>query len=78
MFWADLGTALRDVTHAKTVFFLGALLAVAQGIEWVHIKFGDTNEEARSSEGLLILFVVANNVTSILTEEALDALTELL
>jgi len=78
MFWANFGTALGDVTHAKTVLFLSALLAIAQGIEWVHIEFCDTDEEARSSKGLLILFVIANNVAGILTQETFDALTELL
>ena len=76
--WADLGAALGDVAHSQAVLFLRGLLAVAQDIQWVHIEFGDTNKEARSSKGLLILFVIANNVAGVLTQEALDALTEFL
>jgi len=76
--WANFSTALGDVTHSKAMLFLRTLLAVTQDIEWVHIEFGDTDEEARSSKGLLILFVIANNVAGILTQEAFDALTELL
>jgi len=76
--WANFGTALGDVTHSKAMLFLRALLAVTQDIEWVHIKLSNSDEEARSSKGLLILFVIANNVAGILTQEAFDALTELL
>jgi len=76
--WADFSTALGDVTHAKAVLFLRALLTIAEHIEWVHIELCDTDEEARSSEGLLVLFVVADYVTCVLAQEAFNALTELL
>jgi hypothetical protein len=48
--WANLSTALGDVTHSKAMLFLRSALTVLQHIEWVHIKFCDTNEEAWTSE----------------------------
>jgi len=50
MFGANFGTALGDVTHSKAVLFLSALLAIAQGIERVHIEFCDTDKETWSSK----------------------------
>ena len=78
MFGANFGAALGDVAHTKTVFLLGSALSIAQGIQGMHIKFSDSNEETRAREGLLILLVVADYMASILAEEALNALTELL
>ncbi len=78
MFWANFSTALGDVTHSEAMLFLRALLAITEHIKRVHIEFSDADKEARSGKGLLILFVIANNVTSILAEETFDALTELL
>ena len=67
MFWANLSTALGDVTHAQAVFFLRLLLTVTQHIKWVHIEFGDTNEESWTCKRFLILFMIANYVASVLT-----------
>ena len=78
MFGANFGAALGDVAHTKTMFLLGSALSITQGIQGMHIKFSDSNEETRAREGLLILLVVADNMARILAEEALNALTELL
>ena len=44
----------------------------------MHLEFGVTDEEARPGEVLLVLFVIANDVTDVLAHEALDAFSKLL
>ncbi len=48
--WANLITALCNVTETKTMFFLGCLLTIAQHVQWVHIKLCNTNEETWASK----------------------------
>jgi len=43
----------------------------------MHFEAGDSNEESRAGE-LLLLVVLAKNVTNVLTEKAFDALAKLL
>lgn len=78
MFWADLSTTLRDVTHAEAMLFLGALFTIAEHIQWVHIELCDADKEARPCKGLLILFVITDYVAGILAQETFDALAEFL
>ena len=78
MFWANFSTTLCDVAESKAVFFLGSLFTVTQLIKWMHIEFGNTDKETRTRKGLLVLFVIANNVTCVLAQEAFNALAEFL
>jgi tRNA G46 methylase TrmB len=55
---------------------INALLAC--GIERVHVQFCDPHKKARSRKSLLILFVVADHMARILTEETLYTFPELL
>ena len=74
---AHLGAALGDVAVAQTEVLLGHVLAV-QGVQRVHVQFGDPHQETRAGERLLVLLVVADHVADVLAQEALDALAELL
>jgi hypothetical protein len=75
-----LGTDLRatfgDVAKTKAELILEKASAV-ECVEGMHFETGDSNEEARASE-LLLLVVFAKDVTDILAEKAFDALTKLL
>jgi hypothetical protein len=73
---ADLGATLGDVAKAKAELILEKARAVA-AIEGMHFEAGDSNEEARAGE-LLLLVVFAKDMTDILAEKAFDALTKLL
>ena len=44
----------------------------------MHIQFGDTDKETRPRKGLLVLFVITDNMAGVLTEETFDAFAELL
>src|SRR5678816_2472371 len=73
---ADFRAALRDVAVTDPV--RGAqLLGAVFRVERMHLEGGDVHEEARADE-LVVESVVAQHVTDVLTEEALDALAELL
>jgi hypothetical protein len=48
--WANLSTALCDVTHSNSVLFLCCALTVFQHIQWVHIKFCNTDKESWASK----------------------------
>ncbi len=78
MLGADLGAALGYVAHPQAVLLLSGLFAILQDIQWVHIQLGDTDEETRSSKRLFVLLVVTDDVASVLTKEALDALSKFL
>ena len=78
MLGADFSTTFGDITHSQAMLFLRLLLAVAKQIQRVHIEFGDPNEEAWSGKGFLIFFVIADNMTSVLAQETLNTLSELL
>ena len=74
---ADLGAALGDVAVAQAVLVLCHVLAVGL-VQRVHVELGDAHEEARTREGLLVVLVVTDDVAHVLTQEAFDALAELL
>src|SRR2546426_9168284 len=74
---ADLGTALRDIAQSDARVPLGELRPIL-GVERVHVEARDVDEEARHGEDPLLLLVVADDVAHVLTQEALDALVELL
>src|SRR5574337_610458 len=74
---ADLGTALGNVAVANSGFRPHHLRARV-GVQRVHLQRRKSNKEAWPGEVRLVLFVVADDVTHILTEKALDALMELL
>src|SRR5262245_19417020 len=77
VFGTHLRTTFRDVAQTKARLLLRQPLAVV-GVERVHVEFGKPDEEPRAREALLVLIVVADHVAGVLTEEALDALAELL
>src|SRR3990172_12375967 len=76
MLGADLGAALRDVAETQARLDPGQLLAV-MGIQRVHLQLRQPHEEARARERRLVLLVVADHVTDVLAQEALDTLAEL-
>jgi hypothetical protein len=47
-------------------------------IEGVHLELGVADEQAGPGEGLFVVLVIAGHVADVLTQEALDALVELL
>ena len=53
-------------------------VASVDGVERVHVERGESDEEARSGVGGLVLLVVTDDVADVLAKEALDALAELL
>src|SRR6266508_908499 len=73
---ADFGTALGDVAIAEAELLLQES-GPGRAVEWVHLERGDPHEETGAAE-LPLLSVVPQNVADVLTEEALDALAELL
>lgn len=74
---ADLSAALGDVAVAQPELLLGHLLAIHR-VQWVHVELGDAHQHARSSEGFVVLLVIAHHVAGVLAQEALNALAELL
>src|SRR5262249_45178225 len=74
---ADLGAALGDVAEADPGHVADHLPTV-EGVQRVHLQFGQPDEEAGAGEALLLLVVVPDDVADVLAEEALDALPELL
>jgi len=73
---ADLGATLGDVAKAQAELILEKGCAMA-AVERMHFEAGDSNEEARAGE-LLLLVVFAEDVTDVLAEKAFDALSKLL
>ena len=73
---ARFGTAAGDVAQARAALVLDLLDAIV-GIEGVHVETGQAHHESGTGEVLFGL-AIAQDVTHILTEEALDALAELL
>jgi len=73
---ADLGATFGDVakTQAELILEKGCAMAA---VERMHFEAGDSNEEARAGE-LLLLVVFAEDVTDVLAEKAFDALSKLL
>src|SRR5207237_9407308 len=72
---AHLGAALGDVAHAHAGFMAKQLAAV-QRVLGLHLQAGHPHHEAGAVEGVLPT-VVAQDVTDVLAQEALDALAEL-
>src|SRR5262245_33873938 len=75
-----LGTVPRAALGDVAVPDPGRLLEVARArrdVEGMHLQAGDADEEAGAGEAVLLL-VIAQHVADVLTEEALDALAELL
>ena len=72
---AHLGAALGDVAQADLELVLHELAPVER-VERVHVEARQVDQEARPGERPLL--VVADDVTHVLAEEALDALPELL
>src|SRR5581483_1408438 len=77
VFRTDLGAALGDVAEAEAVLLL-RLVAPVERVERVHLELGDPHQVPRAGERLLVFLVVADHVTGVLAQEALDALAELL
>src|SRR4029078_4928376 len=73
---AHLGATTGDVAHAGAVVLLELRDAVL-GVQRVHLQTGDADHEARTDE-LVLTLAVAQHVTHVLAQEALDALAELL
>jgi len=75
-----LGTDLRatfgDVAKTEAELILEKAGAV-EGVEGMHFETGDSNEEARAGE-MLLLVVFAKDMAHILAEKAFDALSKLL
>ena len=76
VFGARFGAAAGDVAQAGAALVLDLLDAVV-GVEGVHVETGEAHHESWTGEVLLGL-AIAQDVTHILTQEALDALAELL
>src|SRR5262249_45342350 len=75
-----LGTDLRAALGDVAVPDPGRLLEVTRArrdVEGMHLQAGHADEETWAGEAVLLL-VVAQHVADVLTEEALDALAELL
>src|SRR5947208_2345375 len=63
------------------LFSDGRVLDVGRAVhrvQRVHVEAGQLDEEARPRERALVLLVIADDVTDVLAQEALDALVELL
>src|ERR1700704_4936841 len=73
----DLGAALGDVAEAAARRVLDVGRAVHR-VQRVHVEAGQLDEEARPRERALVLLVIADHVTDVLAQEALDALVEFL
>ncbi len=73
---AHRGAALGDVAVADPVIGL-QILETVLGVDRIHFEGGGVDEETRPYE-FLMEFMVAQNVTDILAQEALDALAEFL
>src|SRR5262245_29227132 len=73
---ADLRAALRDVAVADALRFL-QLGDPILGVERVHLECRGVDDEARADE-LIVLVVIAQDVTDVLAQIALDALAEFL
>src|SRR5262249_17921655 len=71
-----LGAALRDVAVPDAVRLLQRFDAVLD-VEWMHLERGGVDQEPRPDE-LLVQLMLAQHVTDVLTQKALDALAELL
>src|SRR5690349_16443878 len=69
-FRADLGAALRDVAVADAELVLQQRRA-RDVVEWMHFETGDAHEESRTAK-LLLLAVIAQDVTNVLTKKTLD------
>src|SRR5580698_11609762 len=74
---AYLGAALGDVAVAEPEVVLRDLPAVG-GIGRVHLEFGDPHQEPGPRERALVLRMVADHMTDVLAQVALDALAEFL
>src|SRR5437773_7576949 len=74
---AHLGAALGDVAQPHPRLILDEARAVA-GVQRMHVEPRELDEEARPGESALLVLVVADHVTHVLAQEALDALVELL
>src|SRR5262249_36821745 len=74
---AHLGAALGDVAQADAGDVFDECGAVDR-VEGMHVEAGQLDEESRARKRALVLLVVADHVTHVLAEEALDALVEFL
>ncbi len=72
----DLGAALGDVAIADPELFLERRHAIGH-IQRMHLQRGGVDEVTRPDE-LVVLVMVAQHVTDVLAQEALDALPKLL
>ena len=72
----NLRTAFCDVAKTETELILEKASAI-EAVERMHLETGNTHEEARPGE-LLLLVVFAKNVTHVLAEKAFDTLAKLL
>src|SRR5439155_1485707 len=74
---AHVRAALGDVAVAEPVLLTNEFGAIVR-VERMHLERREPHEVARAREPRLVLLVVADDVTHVLAEEALDALMELL
>src|SRR5438094_564422 len=72
-----LGTTLGDVAHADPCAGLEQLQPIV-GVERMHLQRGQPDKKTRAGKTGFVALVVANDVAHVLTQEALDALVELL
>src|SRR4030095_5244824 len=72
----DFRAAFGDVAVSQAEFVLEQRQAVA-GVERVHLQAGNADQKPRPAKFFLTI-VVAEHVADVLTQEALDALAELL
>src|SRR5271168_2759679 len=73
---AHLGAALGDVAVADALLFAKVRDAVFS-VQRIHFERGDIDQEARTDE-FVVLVVIAQHVTDVLAQEALDALAKFL
>src|SRR5262245_50294259 len=76
IFGANFRTAFGDIAEANPEFVLQQFGA-RQTVEWVHFQPGHAHEEARSAK-LVLLLVIAQYVTNVLAEKALNAFAKFL
>src|SRR3982074_692146 len=72
-----LRAALGDVAHADAGARFDQLQPVI-AVQRMHFQRREADKETRSREAAFVALVVANDVADILTQEAFDALVELL
>lgn len=76
LFWANLGTAFRDVAIADVELAFEGGDAIGS-VEGVHLQSGSVDQKSRPDEFLMFV-MFAQDMADILAEKTLDAFAELL